>query len=1007
MASIRVNTKEPFELVYSLYKHPQLGYLLEYIAVQLMPNGYYSLLSQKLHSNTAKDFGAGEEAISLLKSMDETEPDFLIRKFFPSKKPVRQSDFFSKHYSPELHAKIRPYVEKRMLKVLEKLDGKKIFLAKDKNFTHSRIEIAKEKAGILFHFRRTESGTNYFATIKLGDQKISFSQNNSDLIIQEPAWLLCNNQLITFKKDTDGNKIKPFLTKKFISIPVQSEAVYFEKFVKPLIENYDVYAEGFEIKSEQYRAYPILKLSTYWENRICASLYFNYGPYQFPYHSVKMVSVSLEKKGDSYVFHRVRRSKQWENIMFKILEDIGLKLFEGSLFTTKEEHRNLIELINQHMEALTLQGFVIDQTLLTKTYHLGESQVTFNISKQKDWFDLEAIVKFGNFQVPFIRLKQYILSGNREFVLPDDSIAIIPEEWFTRFSSLFDFTDSKTEGLHIKKYHFGLLEGIFEDESFNKKDKIQPFDDSIHYDLPKNLKAELRPYQVTGYNWLRYMNDNGFGACLADDMGLGKTMQILAYLQYQAEKGPTRTDTEAETFNAEKRQDTELLVQYDLFSNGEGGHLPATLAHAAEPVSTEAPTEEVRRSISLIVVPTSLIYNWQSEALKFTNLKLYIHTGFNRARTLKHILPKYDMIITSYGTMRNDIDMFADIEFDTVILDESQAIKNPGSQTAICVNQLKTRQKFVMTGTPVENSITDLWSQINFLNPGVLGNYHFFTKKYVSSIEKDKNEKDTTTLRNIVRPFILRRTKEQVASDLPGKTEKIVMCEMTEEQKQKYESVKSLFRNELLSSINESGFKKSNLMILNGLVKLRQIANHPILSEKDYLGGSGKLDEVIESVYNVIKSGHKVLIFSQFVQHLALLRDYFDSKSIDYLYIAGSIPALERKKLVDQFQNENKASVFLISLKAGGTGLNLTEADYVFILDPWWNPAVERQAMDRTHRIGQTKPVFVYKFITKDTIEEKIVNLQKRKQKVSDDLLDTEEHFVHSLEEDTLKSLLD
>jgi SNF2 family DNA or RNA helicase len=998
VASIRVNTKEPFELVYSLYKHPQLGYLLEYIAVQLMPNGEYSLLSQKLHSNTAKDFGAPEEAVTWLKSIDETDPDFLIRKFFPSKKPVRQSDFFGKHYSPELHAKIRPYIEKRILKVLEKLDDRKIFLAKDKNFTHAPIEIEKEKAGILFHFRRTEAGTNYFATIKLGDQKISFSQNNSELIIQEPAWLLCNNRLITFKKDTDGNKIKPFLSKKFISIPVQSEEVYFEKFVKPLIENYDVYAEGFEIKSEQYRAFPILKLSTYWENRICASLYFNYGPYQFPYHSAKMVSVTLEKKGDSYIFHRVRRSKQWENIMTSILDEMGLKLFEGSLFITKDD-KNLIELINKHMEELKGQGFVIDQSMLAKTYHLGESHVTFNISKQKDWFDLEAIVKFGNFQVPFIKLKQYILSGNREFILPDDSIAIIPDEWFTRFSSLFDFTEQKAEGLQIRKYHFGLLEGLFKEEETMQETSIQPFDEDVDYELPKNLKAELRPYQLTGYKWLRYMHDNGFGACLADDMGLGKTMQILTYLQFRAENKP-------ESIGQEGTQvaDNGAALQFDLFS---ATPHPMQAEKNETVVAMPAPQAKAKPQISMVIVPTSLIYNWQSEASKFTSLKLYVHTGFNRSRTLDHILYTHDLIITSYGTMRNDIELFSAIEFDTIVLDESQAIKNPASQTAICANQLRARQKFVMTGTPVENSITDLWSQINFLNPGVLGNYHFFTKKYVASIEKDKNEKDTITLKNIVRPFILRRTKEQVASDLPGKTEKIVMCEMTEEQKQKYESVKSLFRNELLSSINETGYKKSHLMILNGLVKLRQIANHPILSEKDYLGGSGKLDEVIESVYNVIGGGHKVLIFSQFVQHLGLLRDYFDSKSIDYLYIAGNIPSLERKKLVDQFQNENKASIFLISLKAGGTGLNLTEADYVFILDPWWNPAVERQAMDRTHRIGQTKPVFVYKFITRDTIEEKIVNLQKRKQKVSDDLLDTEEHFVNSLQEDTLKSLLE
>ncbi len=994
MANMRVNTKEPFELVYSLYLHPQLGYLLEYIAVQLMPNGLYSLLSQKLHHNTARDFGAIDKHVDLLKSLDETEPEFLIKKFYPSKKPIRPSDFFAKHYTPELHAKIRPFIEKRILKVLEKIQDEKIFLSKDKNFTHTQIQIAQEKAGILFHFRRNDTGTNYFATIKLGEQKISFSQNNSELIIQEPAWLLCNKQLITFKKDTDGNKIKPFLNKKFINIPSKSEGMYFEKFVKPLIENYDVYAEGFDIVSEKYRAFPILKINNFTENRLCAGLYFNYGPYQFPYHSVKMVSVSLEKRQDNYIFHRVKRSKQWENNIVQQLEAIGLEQFEGSLFVSKNPNSNLVELINRHLESLNSQGVQVDQGQLNKVYHLGSSHITFNISQNKDWFDLEAIVTFGTFKVPFLRLKQYILSGNREFELPDGSIAIIPEEWFSRFSNLFDFTDPKSDTLQIKKYHFGMLEDLFGEKEFDNTEKIEAFNPEAELEFPKGLKAELRPYQKTGYKWLRYMHDHKFGACLADDMGLGKTIQILAFLQYVSEQPKDEKKPRIQEIGNAVHDNN--LVQLDLFGQ----------VVSNDVVEADAAIE-LSKPVHLVIVPTSLIYNWHSEVRKFTELSIYVHTGFNRIKDISKVLSRYDIIISSYGTIRNDIEMFSKIQFDTIILDESQAIKNPASQTAISVNQLKSNFKIAMTGTPVENSITDLWSQINFLNPGILGNYHFFTRKYVNAIEKEKNEADTLRLKSIVRPFILRRTKEQVASDLPSKTEKIVMCEMSEEQKQKYESVKSTFRNELLSSISENGFKKSNMLILNGLIKLRQIANHPVLADNEYLAGSGKFESIISSIHNVVNSGHKVLIFSQFVQHLSLLKTYLDSKEMPYLYIAGNVSSADRKQLVDQFQTKNTAMVFLISLKAGGTGLNLTAADYVFLLDPWWNPAVERQAMDRTHRIGQDKPVFVYKFITKDSIEEKIVNLQARKQKVSDDILDTEANFVHNLEEDTLKNLLD
>ncbi|MBL7837247.1 MAG: DEAD/DEAH box helicase, partial [Bacteroidetes bacterium] len=525
----------------------------------------------------------------------------------------------------------------------------------------------------------------------------------------------------------------------------------------------------------------------------------------------------------------------------------------------------------------------------------------------------------GTFKLPFIQLKQHILSGNHEFELPDGSIAIIPEEWFSRYSNIFDYTENRNGQLQVKKYHFGLLEDLFNEQEFEQEQKVEAFIAQEEVVLPEGLKAELRPYQKIGFQWLQYMHRNNFGACLADDMGLGKTLQILAFLQYQKEHVSKAIDT-----SEMPHQNTSLALpvqtptpQLDLFGS------------VVQSKTDTKQKSEIHTACSLVIVPTSLIYNWQSEVKKFTNLSIHIHSGFNRLKQLDTIIEKCDLIISSYGTVRNDIELFTSYTFDTIILDESQAIKNPSSQTAISVNQLKSKYKIAMTGTPVENSITDLWSQINFLNPGILGNFNFFTRKYVTSIEKDKNEEDTIRLRNIVKPFIMRRTKEQVAQDLPDKTEKLVICEMSDEQKQTYERIKSEFRNELLSSISENGFRKSNMLILNGLIKLRQIANHPILADSGYLAGSGKFESIISSIHNVIDSGHKVLIFSQFVQHLSLLKQYLDSKSLPYLYIAGNIPSAERKQLVDRFQNKNEAMIFLISLKAGGTGLNLTAADYV------------------------------------------------------------------------------
>ena len=1005
MATNRVNTKEPFSLVYSLNKHPNLVYLINVNAVQHLPNGNFSLLSQKVHATTAKEFNIPAENIELIKAIDELDPDFIIKRFYKGKKILRQADFFAKYYTPEMHEQVRPFIERRLLKIINQIGNAPLFLAKDKHQTFQKIDLQTEKATVLFHFRRNEEGTNYFATIKLNDEKILFSENGSELIVTETAWLLNGTKLFTFKKNTDGNKIKPFLNKNYILIPPKNEAVYFEKFVSSLIEQYDVYAEGFDIKTEQYVASPILKLNTFFDNKICASLYFKYGPYEFPFHSLKMVSVKLEKTDNDYVFHRVRRSRQWEDIKKKILERIGLKLHEGSLFISeKGENYTLVETLNNNKETLENQGFIIDQSLIKKPYYLGESYINFDVKKQGDWFDLQATVKFGDIEVPFLKLKPYILNGNREFPLPNGTIAIIPAEWLTRYSNIFEFAIIEKNNIKLKRHHVGLLDGMLEEQQIAQTSNIV-FNEDADYKLPKGLNATLRPYQITGYKWLRYMHEIGFGACLADDMGLGKTVQILTYLQYISESESDKPKLE----KAKSDKQTELkqakVKQLDVFETLETDNLIEN-SDLKTVVSVAKTEKELAHTASLVIVPTSLIYNWQNEAQKFSTLKVYVHLGFNRKKNLKDVLPFYDLVITSYGTVRNDMDIFSFIKFHTIILDESQAIKNPNSSTAQSVLKLNSKQRFVITGTPVENSITDLWSQINFLNPGLLGNYHFFNKRYVVAIEKDKNEKDIKSLRNIVKPFILRRTKQQVATDLPLKTEQIHFCNMTDEQSSEYETIKSLFRNELLTAINTQGLNKSQLMILQGLTKLRQIANHPVLANPNYIDGSGKFNEVIEMVNKALENNHKILLFSQFVQNLALFKEYFNTTGQSYLYIDGNTTAAERTKLVADFQGKKKIPIFLISLRAGGVGLNLTEADYVFILDPWWNPAVERQAMDRTHRIGQQKPVFVYKFITKDTVEEKILALQNRKKKVSDDILEVDEKMLSTLQSKDLEELL-
>jgi SNF2 family DNA or RNA helicase len=384
---------------------------------------------------------------------------------------------------------------------------------------------------------------------------------------------------------------------------------------------------------------------------------------------------------------------------------------------------------------------------------------------------------------------------------------------------------------------------------------------------------------------------------------------------------------------------------------------------------------------SLIVVPASLIQNWMNEIERFApSLKVAAHTGIHRPRNTAGF--KYcDVIISSYHTVRQDIDFLREYEFHYVILDESQMIKNPHSKLYRAMSDLRASHKMVVTGTPIENSLTDLWSQINFVNEGLLGSLSFFKKRFVRTIEKKKDQDQEQRLKDLINPFILRRTKEEVAKELPPLYEQYRFCNMTDEQKRLYEEEKSTIRNNLLENLEEIGLERSALMVLKALTRLRQLSNHPLMVEDDYEYGSGKYDEVFRNIESVVSEGHKVLIFSSFVKHLDLYARELDRLNWEYARLTGA--TVRRQDQVDKFQNDPGCRIFLISLKAGGVGLNLTAADYVFMLDPWWNPAAEMQALNRAHRIGQDKSVFVYRFISNHTVEEKIQRLQQRKSELA------------------------
>ncbi len=962
---LRVAADKPCKLVYSLAKHDYFDFIIEPHIVQLNLDGDFSLTHQRLFTHTASEFQQHLDAkdMKLIKLCEEVEQDYVIKKLF--KKNVRATEFFSKFWDDKSFDFIRPKIEKKLAEIIKLLPGREVYtMSKEGWPTENQVFFSTEPATVLFHFRRSDTETRYFPTIKYQGSRIEFMFKDAQVITNKPAHLLLENTLYNFEDNLEGKKLQPFLNKRFISIPKSSEATYFSKFVAPLIERYHVYAEGFTINTEKYQAQPILKL-VYVSGGISEiQLFFQYGDYLFAGGGDRAVTVRMENKDDDYVFHRVKRSLDWEKSRLQELLEMGL-VSKSSLFLHLEvaglgedadKSFSVFDFISENHDELLERGFLIEQDTSSKKYIIGSSKIDLEINEKNDWFDIEATVQFGEYKIPFIQLKNHILNRKREFTLPNGEIAIIPEKWFSQYGNLLSFSEGEDQ-LRLKKLHVGLVHDFANSElaTITMDRKLQRLADFAHIEeiaMPTHFKGVLRPYQKAGYNWFHFLQKYHFGGCLADDMGLGKTIQTLALLQKEKEDQ----------------------------------------------------AEQGIHTTSLIVMPTSLIYNWINEAKKFTpKLKFYTHTGTFREKDIL-LFSKYDVVVTTYGITRIDTELLSEMFFHYIILDESQNIKNPSSKSFKAVKQLNSKFKLILSGTPVENTVNDLWTQMSFVNPGLLGSQAFFQSEFVQPIEKKKDEEKAQKLQVLIKPFVMRRTKEQVATELPPKTENLFYSKMSEQQADIYEETKSQYRNELLKALETGEFRKSGMQMLQGLTKLRQIANHPAMIDSEYKGDSGKFEDVIHTLGSIIEAGHKVLVFSQFVKQLNIYRQYFDQNKIIYSYLDGSTQ--NRGEVVEEFKNNPAIQVFLISLKAGGVGLNLTEADYVFILDPWWNPAVEQQAIDRTHRIGQTKNVFIYKFITKDTVEEKILALQNKKMRVAKSLITTEDSFIKSLSEADIKEIL-
>ncbi len=583
--------------------------------------------------------------------------------------------------------------------------------------------------------------------------------------------------------------------------------------------------------------------------------------------------------------------------------------------------------------------------------------VQTSVSSGIDWFEIHAKVNFGDQEAGLKEIQKAVLNKTRYVKLGDGSLGVMPSEWVDKFGSYFRAGVIKDDFIKTHHTNFQLIDELFEKEVLSEeaslklddyREKLVNFHAITSTKVPKKLKATLREYQKEGLNWLNFLDEFGFGGILADDMGLGKTVQMIAYLLQQIEKGQT--------------------------------------------------------AANLVVVPTSLLFNWQVELDKFApHLKRFTVYGSDR-KTKTVDFSKFDVVLTSYGTMLSDIEHLKAYYFNCIILDESQAIKNPSSKRYKAARLLHGRQRLLMTGTPVENNTFDLYAQLSFALPGLFGSAQRFKDEYSTPIDKFNENKRAIELQKKIHPFVLRRTKTQVAKELPEKMEVILHCEMGKEQQRVYDAYKKEFQLYLKKQEQES-LNKNSLHVLQGLMKLRQICNSPaLLSDDEYYGDeSAKLTVLMEQI-NSLKDNHKILVFSQFVGMLDLVKIALEKEKIEYAYLTGKTK--NRQEQVNNFQDKDNIRVFLISLKAGGTGLNLTKAEYVFLIDPWWNPAVENQAIDRAHRIGQENKVVAVRLITPNTIEEKIMELQSRKKQLVQDLVHTDTSILKQLSKEDLIGML-
>lgn len=772
---------------------------------------------------------------------------------------------------------------------------------------------------------------------------------------------------LIFPTNTAVSVVPPYLTKSTFTDIRDADGgkfVYEELPKLKKLMNVEISEVLEKLMLERKPPINVVKLSLDENDEVKASLEFDYDGEIVPYSKLaKNTPFVTIKRPKEDLIYWVKRNSKSEDQAFQMLESCKFMPTQTNNFAMDLD--TAIDFYNFYMdkagENWRFEAEELSRLQLYKKPLELVADIDFS-ADTTDSFEINFYAKCEKEVIEFEELNSLISQGKKYLYAKDKGYLEIPvTKLFSLSKALitYDVFRNDENAFLVKTFRAGLIAEL-QEEGFTLKmsrkfsnfwKQISTFSTLAEVTLPKGINATLRDYQVKGFNWLWFLYTYGLNGILADDMGLGKTLQTLTLIQKAKEKDGKRP--------------------------------------------------------SLVICPTSVVFNWESEIAKFApKMSILNLTGSERSQHYNKI-DDADVVITSYALIRRDIDKLKEFDFRFLILDESQNIKNSDSQTSQATKNLSAQHKIALSGTPIENNLFELWSVFDFLMPGFLFDTNEFNYRFVAPIMDRSDKTVEHRLKMQVYPFILRRMKRDVAKDLPEKTESIAYCQLTSEQKDFYLETLDSTKEELFKTIEQNGIAKSKMSIFAALLRLRQICCHPHLYDKENQKGiesSGKFEHLKEMLEEIISEGHRVLLFSQFVSMLDIVKDWLASKGIKHEYLTGSTK--DRRDVVERFNNDDSIPIFLISLKAGGTGLNLTGADYVIHYDPWWNPAVEDQATDRAYRIGQTKKVFVYRLITKGTVEEKIQKLKERKRNLVDSIISVDRDIEKSLTYEDLKDIL-